>query len=73
MRSRDTRRAPGRPLEGINGWTATITSPTRGRITFTGMNESSARIRAENHLRLLDRDPADFVIDVQPPKPPNFA
>ena len=73
MRSRDTRRAPGRPLEGINGWTATITSPTRGRITFTGMNESSARIRAENHLLNLGKDPADFAIEVKPPESPNYA
>jgi len=76
MRLRDVYRLlrrRGRPLEGINGWTATITSPTVGLITFIGTNESSARIRAENHLRLLDRDPDDFFIDVKPPEPPNYA
>ena len=66
-------RCGSRPLACINGWTATITSPTRGLITFIGTNESSARIRAENHLRLLDRDPDDFFIDVKPPEPPNYA
>jgi len=73
VRSRDTRRAPGRPLESINGWTATITSPLVGKITFTGMNEDSARIRAETHLRNLGRDPAEFAIEVQPPEPPSYA
>lgn len=66
-------RCGSRPLACINGWTATIASPTVGLITFTGMNESSARIRAENHLLNLGRDPADFDIEVKPPEPPFYA
>ncbi|GHE19996.1 hypothetical protein GCM10017767_05170 [Halomonas urumqiensis] len=49
-----------RPLESLNCWIARV-----GGIEFRGMNETSARVRAETYLRDTGKDEP---IIMEPPK-----
>lgn len=50
-----------RPMEGLNTWKATA-----GGIEFRGMNEQSARNRAESYLRNTNQE--GLTITVEPPE-----